>query len=50
VAGGLLELVFTDCLWPDFGVAALDAALASYAGRERRFGAVPTGSAETATG
>jgi undecaprenyl diphosphate synthase len=44
------ELVFTDCLWPDFGVAALDAALASYAGRERRFGAVPTGSAETATG
>jgi undecaprenyl diphosphate synthase len=34
------EFVFTDCLWPDFGEAELDAALASYAGRERRFGAV----------
>ena len=36
------ELVFTDCLWPDFGEADLDAALAQYAGRERRFGTVPT--------
>jgi undecaprenyl diphosphate synthase len=44
------ELVFTDCLWPDFDVAALDAALADYAGRERRFGAVPAGAAETPTG
>jgi undecaprenyl diphosphate synthase len=35
------ELVFTDCLWPEFGVAELDAALAEYARRERRFGAVP---------
>ena len=35
------ELVFTDCLWPDFDAAALDAALADFAGRERRFGAVP---------
>lgn len=34
------ELVFTDCLWPDFGAAQLDAALADYAGRDRRFGAV----------
>ena len=34
------ELVFTDCLWPDFGVAELDAALADYAGRDRRFGRV----------
>ena len=34
------ELVFSDCLWPDFDVAALDSALADYAGRERRFGAV----------
>jgi undecaprenyl pyrophosphate synthase len=25
-------------LWPDFSVADLDAALASYAKRERRFG------------
>ena len=36
------ELVFTDCLWPDFGEADLDAALAQYAGRERRFGTVST--------
>ena len=36
------ELVFTDCLWPDFDVAALDAALADYARRDRRFGAVKT--------
>ena len=35
------ELVFTDCLWPEFGEAELDAALAQYARRERRFGAVP---------
>ena len=34
------ELVFTECLWPDFDVQALDAALADYAVRERRFGAV----------
>lgn len=32
------ELFFTDCLWPDFDEAALDAALADYAARERRFG------------
>ena len=37
------ELVFTDCLWPDFDVHALDAALAAYAARERRFGAVAAG-------
>jgi undecaprenyl diphosphate synthase len=36
------ELVFTDCLWPEFGEADLDAALAQYARRERRFGMVPT--------
>jgi undecaprenyl diphosphate synthase len=35
------ELVFTDCLWPEFGTAELDAALAEFARRERRFGAVP---------
>ncbi|MDQ6680290.1 MAG: polyprenyl diphosphate synthase [Pseudomonadota bacterium] len=35
------ELVFTECLWPDFGELDLDAALAQYARRERRFGAVP---------
>ena len=43
------ELVFTDCLWPDFDVAALDAALAAYAGRERRFGAVTPAPVELAT-
>jgi undecaprenyl diphosphate synthase len=32
------ELYFTDKLWPDFGAEELDAALADYAGRERRFG------------
>jgi undecaprenyl diphosphate synthase len=32
------ELVFTDCLWPDFDAAELDRALAEFAGRERRFG------------
>ncbi|HEX2541314.1 MAG TPA: polyprenyl diphosphate synthase [Caldimonas sp.] len=34
------ELVFTDCLWPEFGSHELDAALAQYARRDRRFGAV----------
>jgi undecaprenyl diphosphate synthase len=32
------ELFFSDVLWPDFDAAALDAALAAYASRERRFG------------
>ncbi len=32
------ELYFTDTLWPDFDAAALDAAIASYRARERRFG------------
>jgi undecaprenyl diphosphate synthase len=32
------ELYFTDVLWPDFDEAALDAALASFAGRQRRYG------------
>jgi undecaprenyl diphosphate synthase len=34
------ELNFTDCLWPDFDEVQLDAALAEYARRERRFGDV----------
>ena len=34
------ELYFTDCLWPDFGDAELDAALADFRARDRRFGAV----------
>jgi undecaprenyl diphosphate synthase len=32
------ELYFSDRYWPDFGPEDLDAALADYAGRQRRFG------------
>ncbi len=32
------ELYFSPLLWPDFDEKALDAAIADYAGRERRFG------------
>ena len=32
------ELYFSDKLWPDFDAAAIDEAIADYAGRERRFG------------
>jgi undecaprenyl diphosphate synthase len=35
------ELVFQDVLWPDFAAEHFAAALAEYAGRERRFGARP---------
>ena len=34
------ELVFSECLWPEFGDAELDAALAEFARRDRRFGGV----------
>lgn len=34
------ELVFTETLWPDFGQAELEAAIATYRCRERRYGAV----------
>ena len=34
------ELYFSDCLWPDFGAAEVDAALAAFARRDRRFGGV----------
>jgi undecaprenyl diphosphate synthase len=34
------ELYFTETLWPDFGPAEIRAALESYSGRQRRFGAV----------
>ena len=44
------ELFFTDCLWPDFGAAEIDAALMAFAQRDRRFGGIqqpiPTGSAD----
>lgn len=35
------ELYFTERLWPDFTATDLDEAIGDYAGRERRFGAVP---------
>jgi undecaprenyl diphosphate synthase len=35
------ELYFTPRLWPDFGVADFEEALAFFASRERRFGQVP---------
>ena len=44
------ELYFTDCLWPEFGDAELDAALADYARRERRFGDVPSDAAAARRG
>jgi undecaprenyl diphosphate synthase len=42
------ELFFTECLWPDFGATEVDAALATYARRERRFGGIPTREAAAA--
>ena len=42
------ELFFTECLWPDFGAAEVDAALATYARRERRFGGIPAREAAAA--
>ena len=34
------EFVFSDCLWPDFGEAQLDAAIMAFRERDRRFGGV----------
>jgi undecaprenyl diphosphate synthase len=34
------ELFFTECLWPDFGAAQIDAALDAYKHRDRRFGTI----------
>lgn len=42
------ELVFTDCLWPDFDAAELDRALSEFARRERRFGQTAEQRAELA--
>jgi undecaprenyl diphosphate synthase len=36
------EFVFSDCLWPDFGEAQLDAAIGAFRERDRRFGGVKT--------
>jgi undecaprenyl diphosphate synthase len=35
------ELLFSDCMWPDFDPASLDGALEEFGSRERRFGRVP---------
>lgn len=37
------ELYFTDVLWPDFGDKDIDAALAAYGSRSRRFGGLADG-------
>ena len=34
------ELVFSECLWPEFDGAALDQAIAAFQARERRFGKI----------
>jgi undecaprenyl diphosphate synthase len=34
------EFFFTECLWPDFGAAEIDAAISAYAQRDRRFGGI----------
>ena len=39
------EFVFTPVLWPDFDRAALDAAIAEFRQRERRFGGLDAKSA-----
>ena len=39
------EFVFSDCLWPEFGEAQLDAAIQAYRDRDRRFGGVKAASA-----
>jgi undecaprenyl diphosphate synthase len=36
--GAYAELYFSPVLWPEFGVAELEAALQFFSGRERRFG------------
>jgi undecaprenyl diphosphate synthase len=41
------ELIFTDRMWPEFTAADLDAALAEFRRRERRFGAVPSSPAHS---
>jgi undecaprenyl diphosphate synthase len=43
------ELVFLDCMWPDFGAAELDAALCDFRRRNRRFGGIQLASPATAS-
>ena len=44
------ELYFTNCLWPEFDAAELDAGIAAYARRDRRFGLVRDTEPEPAQG
>jgi undecaprenyl pyrophosphate synthase len=44
------ELYFAQTLWPDFNAAALDAALADYSRRERRFGQISAAPARAGLG
>ena len=44
------ELVFSDCLWPEFGEVQLDDALAEFARRDRRFGLLKDGVPEARSG
>jgi len=37
------ELVFTKCMWPEFGAEELERAVSEFRGRDRRFGALPVG-------
>jgi undecaprenyl diphosphate synthase len=39
------EFVFSDCLWPEFGEAQLDAAIQEFRQRDRRFGGVKSADA-----
>jgi undecaprenyl diphosphate synthase len=41
------ELFFTDRMWPDFSTADLDAAVADFKRRQRRFGGIPTSAAHS---
>ena len=43
------ELVFTDQMWPDFDASSLDAAVAEFRRRDRRFGGLPATSDTAAT-
>ena len=43
------ELVFTECLWPDFDVTSLQRAVIEFQSRDRRFGGVPDAMPAAAT-
>ena len=43
------ELVFTPCMWPDFGAPDLAAAVHAFHHRERRFGGLPARESQAAT-